>query len=165
MLLFFCSGEDFSNSTDSSINQCSPDHSSRKDSGFVDYDLSDSEMDCQSNVEDICRIATLAEHFGLTSFRSYQREVINECLRGRDTIIIQPTGSGKSLCYQFPAVYTGKMSIVISPTISLMVDQVEKLKRKGISSAYLGSAQHDKTLEHKIIDGDVNVRVLFVTPE
>ena len=97
--------------------------------GFADYDMSDSEMDCQNDIEDMCRIATLAEHFGLTSFHTYQKEVVNECLNGRDTIVVQPTGSGKSLCYQFPAVYTGKMSIVISPTISLMVDQVEKLTR------------------------------------
>ena len=101
----------------------------------------------------------------LTSFRTYQKEVIHEYLNGRDTIVVQPTGSGKSLCYQFPAVYTGKMSIVISPMISLMVDQVAKLKRQGVSSTYLGSAHHDKTLEHNILHGNTDITVLFVTPE
>ena len=108
-----------------------------------------------------CRIATLADQFGLTSFHAYQKDVIDNCLGGRDTVVIQPTGSGKSLCYQFPAVYTGKLSIIISP----MVDEVEKLKRKGISAAYLGSAQHDKTLEPKIFNGERDVRVLFIIPE
>ena len=153
------------NSTDLSTSQYSPNHSNGQDSGFADYDMSDSEMDCQNDIEDMCCIATLAKHFGLTSFRTYQKEVIHEYLNGRDTIVVQPTGSGKSLCYQFPAVYTGKMSIVISPMISLMVDQVAKLKRQGVSSTYLGSAHHDKTLEHNILHGNTDITVLFVTPE
>ena len=70
------------NSTDLSTSQYSPNHSNGQDSGFADYDMSDSEMDCQSDIDDMCRIATLAEHFGLTSFRTYQKEVIHECLNG-----------------------------------------------------------------------------------
>ena len=68
------------NSTDLSTSQYSPNHNNGQDSGFADYDMSDSEMDCQSDIDDMCRIATLAEHFGLTSFRTYQKEVIHEAL-------------------------------------------------------------------------------------
>ena len=57
-----------------STNQYSPNRSNGQDSGFVDYDMSDSDMDCQNDIEDMCRIATLAEHFGLTSFRTYQKK-------------------------------------------------------------------------------------------
>lgn len=119
----------------------------------------------EPNIEDMCRVASLAENFGLTSFKQYQMEVIDRCLKGKDCLVVQPTGSGKSLCYQFAAVYSGKMAIVISPTISLMVDQVAKLTAKGIEAAYLGSSQPDKTLERKIFEGKTKVAVLFVTPE
>ena len=85
----------------------------------------------ENNKEEMCRVTvgTLTERF---SFKQFQREVITHCLNGNDTIVIQPTGSGKSLCYQFPAIYTGKLAIVTSPTISLMMDQVKKLTEKGL---------------------------------
>ena len=89
------------------------------DSSFTDNEI---DLDSNENIEEMCRVGTLAERFSLISF---QREVVTHCLNGNDTIVIQPTGSGKSQCYQFPAIYTGKLAIiVISPTISLMMDQV-----------------------------------------
>lgn len=88
------------------------------DDEFFDGVLGGSSQD----LEESCRRATLAEYFHCTSFRPYQIDVIDQHLKGRDTIVVQPTGSGKSLCFQFPAVYTGKMSVVICPTISLMHD-------------------------------------------
>ena len=93
-----------------------------------------------STLSTLC-LGTLAERF---SFKPFQREVIAHCLNGNDTIVIQSTGSGKSLCYQFPAIYTGKLAIVISPTISLMMDQVKKLTEKGLPCTFVGSAQHNK---------------------
>ena len=65
----------------------------------------------------------LAEKFGVTLFRDFQKNNLWKLHWKEKTLIIQPTGKGKSLCYQFPAVYTGKTSLVITPTISLMQDQ------------------------------------------
>jgi len=78
-----------------------------------------------------------------------QKDVIQEVLNGRDALVIQPTGSGKSLCFQFPTVHQQKKAVVIVPTISLMEDYFHYLQEKGIPSAYLGSAQTDKGLEDK----------------
>ena len=90
---------------------------------------------------------TLAEKFNLTRFRDYQKQAIAAILDGKDCLIIQPTGSGKSLCFQFPPVYQNKKSIVITPTISLMKDQVTNCREKGVHAIFLGSAQLDKNLE------------------
>ena len=69
----------------------------------------------------------LAEKFHLTHFKSFQSKIIDAVLKRKDTLVIQPTGSGKSLCFQFPAVYTKKLTLVITPTISLMQDQTHSL--------------------------------------
>ena len=110
-------------------------------------------------------LATLAERFGCTRFRSYQKDVIQEVLNGRDALVIQPTGSGKSLCFQFPAVHQQKKAVVIVPTISLMEDHFHNLQEKGIPSAYLGSAQTDKGLEDKVFQEDSQEKFILVTPE
>lgn len=110
-------------------------------------------------------IATLAERFGLTSFKPFQRDVIDATLQGKDTMVIYPTGSGKSLCFQFPPVYENKKGIVITPTISLMQDQVQKLNGIGIPSVYLGSAQFDKNMEKHALEPDSKHALIFVTPE
>jgi len=92
-------------------------------------------------------VATLAETFGLTRFKPFQKDIISSVLDGKDTVVIQPTGSRKSLCFQFPAIYQNKKTIVVSPTISLMQDQVTNLKKKEINAVYQGSAQLDKKAE------------------
>ena len=92
-------------------------------------------------------IATLAEKFRLTSFKPFQREIISATLEGKDSLVIYLTGSGKSLCFQFPPVHENKKGIIVTPTISLMQDQVEKLNSMGIPAVYLGSAQFDKQAE------------------
>ena len=89
-------------------------------SGFNDFDEPEDGVSSSQELEDMCHVATLAETFGLTSFKPFQSFIIDSCLKGKDTIVVQPTGNGKSLCFQFPAVYTGKISLVITPTISLM---------------------------------------------
>ena len=111
---------------------------STSDDEFFDL-ISDSYQ--SQDLEDKCKLATLAQYFHYTAFKPYQAEVISRHLKGQDTIVIQPTGSGKSICFQFPAVYTGKMKLVICPTISLMHDQVHSLKEKGLKAEYLGSGQ------------------------
>jgi len=107
-------------------------------------------------------LATLAERFDCTRFRSYQKDVIQEVLNGRDALVIQPTGSGKSLCFQFPAVHQQKKAVVIVPTISLMEDHFHNLQEKGIPSAYLGSAQTDKGLEDKVFQEDSQEKLFLL---
>ena len=82
-------------------------------------------------------IMTLAEKFNITRFRPYQKETISALLSGQDCLVIQPTGSGKSLCFQFPAVHQGKISVVITPTTSLMQDHVKNCEDYGIKAANL----------------------------
>jgi ATP-dependent DNA helicase RecQ len=86
----------------------------------------------------------LREHlqnvFGLDEFRPAQREVIEDVLRGKDVLCVMPTGAGKSLCYQFPATLQQGLSIVVSPLISLMEDQVQQMRDEGVTAAFLNSA-------------------------
>ena len=80
--------------------------------------------------------------FGLDDFRPRQREVIEDVLAGRDVLCVMPTGAGKSLCYQFPAAVLGGLTVVVSPLISLMNDQVQQLTDEGIPALLLNSSQN-----------------------
>lgn len=81
----------------------------------------------------------LKQYFGYTSFRKGQSEIISNILNKRDCLAILPTGAGKSICYQIPALIFNNLTIVISPLISLMKDQVDKLNEKNIPSIYINS--------------------------
>src|SRR3954463_12160238 len=83
----------------------------------------------------------LRELFGLEEFRPAQREVIEDVMGGRDVLCVMPTGAGKSLCYQLPAAVGGGLSIVVSPLISLMQDQVQQLRDEGLSAGFINSTQ------------------------
>lgn len=83
--------------------------------------------------------ALLSERFGHVAFRVHQLKVVGPLLAGRSVLAILPTGAGKSLCYQLPALMAGGLTLVISPLISLMQDQVGALRRRGIAAAYLNS--------------------------
>src|SRR5262245_50444428 len=78
--------------------------------------------------------------FGLDDFRHSQRAVIEDVLAAKDVLCVMPTGAGKSLCYQLPAVVGGGMTIVVSPLISLMEDQVQQLRDEGIAAALINSS-------------------------
>ncbi|KAL3328179.1 hypothetical protein AABB24_035690 [Solanum stoloniferum] len=106
---------------------------------------------------------TLKKYFGYTQFRPYQKEIIEKILDGKDCLIIMATGSGKSLCYQVPPLITGKAAVVISPLISLMLDQVMALKQRGIKADYLSSAQTDRGVQSNAELGHYDI--LYITPE
>lgn len=108
----------------------------------------------------------LEKLFGFKTFLPFQREIISEVLDGRDVLAILPTGGGKSLCYQFPALQLDGLTLVVSPLISLMKDQVEELLRNGIAAAYLNSslgAAEERDVKERVLDGEV--KILYVAPE
>jgi len=106
----------------------------------------------------------LKSQYGFSSFRDLQKDIITDILEKNDSIVIFPTGGGKSLCYQFPATYLNKKSIVISPLISLMTDQQIHLNQKGIKSVCLNSETTNKFLLKKK-NNFTDVSVIYCTPE
>ena len=108
----------------------------------------------------------LKQYFGYDSFRDGQETLIDGILAGRDTFGIMPTGAGKSICYQVPALVMGKITLVVSPLISLMKDQVSALNQAGVHAAYLNSsltfAQYRKALQYA---AQGRYTLIYVAPE
>lgn len=108
----------------------------------------------------------LKDYFGYDSFRKGQQEVIQNVLNGQDTLCVMPTGGGKSLCYQVPALALDGTTIVISPLISLMKDQVDLLRANGIQAAFINSSltpsEIDETMKN-VRNGEV--KLLYIAPE
>ncbi|KAL6494467.1 hypothetical protein OROGR_031267 [Orobanche gracilis] len=102
-------------------------------------------------------------YFGYSSLKGFQKEVLAAWVAHQDCLVLAATGSGKSLCFQVPALLSGKVVVVISPLISLMHDQCLKLGKHGISACFLGSGQTDKSVESKAISGAYNI--IYVCPE
>ncbi|QYJ78554.1 DNA helicase RecQ [Shewanella acanthi] len=108
----------------------------------------------------------LAQVFGYREFRDGQREVIERVCQGQDCLVIMPTGGGKSLCYQLPALLMNGVTIVVSPLISLMKDQVDSLLQTGVAAAYLNSSlPREQSLEvlRQLHRGEL--KLLYVSPE
>jgi ATP-dependent DNA helicase RecQ len=111
-------------------------------------------------------LSLLKEHFGFTSFRPLQEEIIRDALAGRDVVALLPTGGGKSLCYQLPALARAGLTVVVSPLIALMKDQVDALQANGIAATFLNSSLN--ALEYQarlrgLHHGDY--RLLYMAPE
>jgi len=108
----------------------------------------------------------LRQNFSMTSFRRGQLEIIGSILKKRDVLAVLPTGGGKSLCYQFPAVYLRQLVVVVSPLIALMKDQVDSLKKIGIPAGCLYSGQSD--LEKRMVFAEIEkggLFILYLSPE
>ncbi len=111
--------------------------------------------------------AALTEIFGFDHFRPGQQEAVEGALAGRDVLLVMPTGAGKSLCYQLPALLRDDLSIVVSPLVSLMLDQVESLERRVGGKVALINAQQDAATNREVLERarDGELRLLYVAPE
>lgn len=111
-------------------------------------------------------IQLLEEKFGYRTFRKGQAEIIDKILHQKDVLGIMPTGGGKSICYQLPALMLDGLTLVVSPLISLMKDQVDSLNEMGISATYINSTLHFSEIQQRLgqaARGDV--KLLYVAPE
>jgi len=111
-------------------------------------------------------IAVLERHFGFSAFRAPQERVVRSVLSGRDTLGVLPTGAGKSVCFQVPAMVLGGVTIVISPLLALMQDQVDSARRRGLPARSLNSLQtsiEQEQTRRELAEG--KLRLLYVAPE
>src|ERR1700712_6002707 len=111
-------------------------------------------------------LQALQKHFGYSNFRHSQEAIIQHVLNGQDVLVLMPTGGGKSLCYQLPAVLLNGLTIVISRLIALMKDQVDALNVNGIPAAFLNSAQNPD--EQSRLMGRLKnneIKLLYLAPE
>src|SRR6188768_3043863 len=108
----------------------------------------------------------LQTQFGYSSFRLEQEAVIHAVLNKKDTFVLMPTGGGKSLCYQIPALIFDGLTVVISPLIALMKDQVDALRVNGIQAAYLNSTQSSQEQEQILSKvRSKELKLLYLAPE
>src|SRR6266700_3943007 len=108
----------------------------------------------------------LKKYFGYDEFRPLQEEIVTDALAGRDVFALMPTGGGKSLCFQLPALVRDGLTIVVSPLISLMKDQVDALETSGIAATFLNSAldRHEAVARLRGLHRG-EYRMLYVAPE
>src|ERR1044071_9164249 len=110
--------------------------------------------------------AALREHFDYPAFRPGQESAVESVLAGRDTLVVLPTGGGKSLCYQIPALLLPKLTVVISPLISLMKDQVDALEARGLPATFVNSTLKPSEVSSRLaraMRGEL--KLLYVAPE
>ena len=110
--------------------------------------------------------AVLRRYWRHPSFRPGQRETIEAVLAGRDVLAILPTGGGKSVCYQVPALLSDGLTLVISPLIALMQDQVAQLNARGVKAAFINSTLAAREIDQRWTDAEFGrYRLLYVAPE
>src|SRR3954463_13051040 len=110
--------------------------------------------------------AVIKRHWGFSALRPLQEQAMRAVLDGRDSLVVMPTGGGKSLCYQAPAVLRGGTTVVVSPLIALMKDQVDGLRACGVPAVQIDSSQSPE--ERAAYEDDLRqgqVRLLFASPE
>ena len=110
--------------------------------------------------------SSLKKHFGHDEFRPLQQQIVTDALAGRDVFALMPTGGGKSLCFQLPALLRDGLTIVVSPLISLMKDQVDALRASGIPATFLNSAldRHEAVERLRGLNHG-EYKLLYVAPE
>src|SRR5699024_945628 len=106
----------------------------------------------------------LKKYFGFDRFRKYQKEIIENVLQGKDTLVLMPTGGGKSLCFQLPAMLMPGITLVISPLLSLMEDQVSSLQQNGIPAASINS-NNSETENERIRRASImgEIKLLYIS--
>ncbi len=110
--------------------------------------------------------ALVTERLGFAGFRPGQEQAIASVLAGRDTLVVLPTGGGKSLCYQAPALLLPKLTVVVSPLISLMKDQVDALTARGLPAAFLNSTLSSGEISDRLARAERGeLKLLYVAPE
>src|ERR1700722_17138809 len=102
--------------------------------------------------------------FGYNDFRHCQKEIVTAILERKDVLAILPTGAGKSICYQLPAMLMPGIAVVISPLISLMQDQVVSLYKNGLPAAFLNSSLHSDEIQD-LLNNLSNFKLLYIAPE
>ena len=108
----------------------------------------------------------LQKYFNFTQFRSGQQEIVESIIRGQDVVALMPTGGGKSLCYQLPAVVNQGLTLVISPLIALMKDQVDSLKVRGLKAGCINSSQTPAQLQEVVAQiNSRQINLLYIAPE
>lgn len=111
-------------------------------------------------------LTLLKHHFGYTHFRHNQQAIIENVLQGKDTMVLMPTGGGKSICYQLPALTFEGVTVVVSPLIALMKDQVDALRQNGIPAAFLNSTLSMSEQQHVLqMLRDGKLKLLYLAPE
>jgi len=111
-------------------------------------------------------LKVLEDYFGYTSFLWKQEDIIRHVLEEKHALVVAPTGIGKSLCYQIPAIINDGLTVVISPLIALMKDQVDALKRRGIDAIYINSSLGREKREARYTAlKKGSYQIIYVTPE
>ena len=123
-------------------------------------------MQEQHPIDDVHLLAQLKSTFGFDSFRPLQREILHSLLHGQDVFVLMPTGGGKSLCYQLPALLLDGLAVVVSPLVALMKDQVDGLQALGVPTTYVNSLLDPAEIGRRqaaVVRGEV--KLLYVAPE
>ena len=112
------------------------------------------------------KVTTLKKVWGYDEFRPLQELIIDNIIQGKDVLALLPTGGGKSICYQLPAILLEGLCIVISPLIALMKDQVEQLRLRNVNVEFINSSLNNKNID-RILDNCIygNIKLLYISPE